>query len=105
MKDYNIVVRQHARDRANVPEVNDDYLSKFFRDGKYSRFTLSNKQLLDPEGLLGRMTSASYMPSPTDEARFSALKQDASSLFKSYEKMGKVRLVYDTQIFLGRIQN
>jgi len=50
------------------------------------------------------MMSASYMPSPTDEARFSALKQDAGSLFKSYEKMGKVRLVYDTLIFLGRIQ-
>jgi len=104
MKDYDHVIRKRAKDRANVPEVNDHYLSRFFRDAKYSRFQLSSKQLLDFEGLLGRMMSASYMPSPTDEARFSALKQDAGSLFKSYEKMGKVRLVYDTLIFLGRIQ-
>ncbi len=104
MKDCDEVVRKHAKDRANVPEVNNHYLSKFFRDAEYSRFQVSNRQLLDFEGLLGRMMSASYMPSPTNETRFSALKEDAGSLFKSYEKMGKVRLAYDTVIFLGRIQ-
>lgn len=105
MKNYDEVIRKYAKDRAKVPEVNDNYLSRFFKDGNYSRFLLSNEQLLDFEGLLGRMTSASYMPSTADKARFNALKQDADALFQSTEKLGRVRLVYDTVIFLGRIQN
>jgi ubiquinone/menaquinone biosynthesis C-methylase UbiE len=104
MKDYDEVIKKHARDRATVPEINDEYLSSFFRDAKYSRFLLANEQLLDFEGLLARMASASYMPSPTDEERFSSLRQDAGALFNSYEKTGKVRMLYDTVIFLGQIR-
>ena len=105
MKDYDQLVKKYAKDRAKVPDITDDYLSMFFRERKYSRFLLSNEQSLDLEGLLGRMTSASYMPSPADEKRFNALERDAGTLFKSYENKGRVRLLYDTMIFLGQVQN
>jgi len=105
MQGYEAVIAKHARDRAIVPKVDDDYLSKFFRGGKYKRFDLRNEQFLDLEGLVGRIASASYMPSVKDEEEFEALKDDASLLFKANQNIGKVRLLYDTTIFLGQIQN
>ncbi len=104
MQGYETIIAKHARDRANVPEVSADYLSKFFREGKYKKFTLRNEQFLDFEGLLGRMASASYMPNVRDGERFHAMKDDASILFESNTQTGRVRLLYDTVIFLGQIQ-
>jgi len=103
MREYDQIVSRYARDRANVPNIDDAYLSGFFRKGKYSKFSLPNEQLLDFEGLLGRMTSASYMPNPSDEEQFALLRKDVARIFKTYEKRGKVRMLYDTAVFLGKI--
>jgi SAM-dependent methyltransferase len=103
MKEYDQVVTKYARNRANVPGIDDAYLSRFFKNGNYSKFSLPNEQLLDAEGLLSRMTSASYMPSPSEEERFATLKQEVTRLFNRYEKMGRVRVLYETTIFLGKI--
>src|SRR5256712_3741616 len=67
MKEYDQIVSKYATVRAIVPTIAHAYLSQFFKSRKYSKFVMSNEQLLDLEGLLGRMTSASYMPSPSDE--------------------------------------
>ena len=103
MREYDQIVSRYARDRANVPNIDDAYLSGFFRKGKYSKFSLPNEQLLDFEGLLGRMTSASYMPNPSDEEQFALLRKDVARIFKTYEKRGKVGMLYDTTVFLGKI--
>ncbi len=104
MQGYEAIIAKHARDRANVPAIGDDYFSKFFRDGKYSMFILRNEQFLDFEGLLGRIASASYMPNVTDQERFQGLREDASLLFKARGQTGTVRLLYDAVILLGQIQ-
>jgi SAM-dependent methyltransferase len=109
MRDYEDVVQSHARDRAEVLDVwraepwKEDNLSAFFHERKYRRFNLQNEQFLDLEGLLGRMLSASYMPNFSDETRFNALKTDVSKLFETWQKEGRVRLLYDTQISLGPV--
>jgi ubiquinone/menaquinone biosynthesis C-methylase UbiE len=103
MKDYDLIVKKYARNRASVPSIDDTYLSKFFKNGKYSKFSLPNEQTLVLEGLLGRMTSASYMPSPSDEYQFAMLREDVGRLFKRYEKLGRVRSLYDTSVLLGKL--
>lgn len=103
MKDYDQIVRRYARNRASVPSIDDAYLPRFFKNGKYSKFSLPNEQLLDLEGLLGRMTSASYMPSPSDQDHFALLRENVARLFKTHEKLGKVRMLYDTTVLLGKI--
>ncbi len=103
MKDYDQIVRKYARNRASVPTIDGDYLSRFFKGGKYSKFSLTNEQLLDFEGLLGRITSASYMPNPSDGDQFALLSEDISRLFQTYRKLGKVRMLYDTTVLLGKI--
>ncbi len=109
MKAYEEAVQKHARDRAEVLDVwraepwKEDNLSAFFQERKYSRFNLPNEQFLDLEGLIGRMMSASYMPSIDETERFNALNLDVSRLFKDWEKAGTVRLLYETVITIGRI--
>ena len=102
MKEYDQIVSKYARDRANVPTIDNVYLSRFFKSRRYSKFSMSNEQLLDFEGLLGRMTSASYMPSPSDKKQFATMKEAIARLFRTYERMGKVRMRYDTTVFLGK---
>lgn len=75
MKDYDVIVRKYARNRASVPSIDDIYLPMFFKNGKYSKFSLPNEQTLDLEGLLGKMTSASYMRSPSGENQFAHVER------------------------------
>jgi ubiquinone/menaquinone biosynthesis C-methylase UbiE len=103
MKEYDSLVRRHARDRAKVPEINNAFLSSWFGNGMFKKFNLSNEQFLDLEGLAGRIMSASYMPNSSEKEKFAALKDDISQLFLSHAQKGKVRLLYDTRVFLGKI--
>ena len=103
MKEYDSLVRRHARDRAKVPEINNAFLSSWFRDGMFKKFNLSNEQFLDLEGLGGRIMSASYMPNSSEKEKFTALKNDISHLFGSHAEKGKVRMLYETRVFIGKI--
>lgn len=96
--------RIYGRDRARVPNIDHDFLSKFYDQGKYSKFLLPNYQTLDLEGLFSRMTSASYMPHSDETETFSALQRDVEKLFRSNENHGKVKLAYDTSFFLGQLR-
>lgn len=68
----------------------------------FSVFTLSNEQILDFEGLKGRLLSSSYMPSAAD-MRFGEMTKNLFVLFSRFEEKGKIRIQYDTNIFYGMI--
>lgn len=104
MKEYDQVIQKYARDRAKVPDINDEYLAKFYSQGKYAKFLLPNFQILDLEGLVSRMTSASYMPQSGENVTYRALRGDVEELFASHESCGRVKLVYNTSVFLGQIR-
>ena len=104
MQDYQAIVAKHQTDRAAVPEVSDDVLSRLFKGGLFKKVVIPNQQFLDQEGLLGRFASASYMPNVQDDERFNTLKKDVSRLFETWEKSGKVRLLYETVICLGAVR-
>ncbi|OLD95477.1 MAG: hypothetical protein AUI36_46130 [Cyanobacteria bacterium 13_1_40CM_2_61_4] len=103
MKEYDSLIGRHARNRAKVPEINKAFQSSWFRDGMFREFNLSNEQFLDLEGLAGRIMSASYMPSSSETEKFTSLKSDISHLFRLHAEKGKVRMVYNTRVFLGKI--
>ena len=103
MKSYRALIRRNERHLADAPDVDAEYVSLFFRDGKYSKFTAPNEQVLDYEGLLGRLASASYMPTPADGRRYTRFEREVRRLFKSHESNGRVRLVYQTNVFIGEV--
>lgn len=99
---YLEVVKRHQRDFAKVPGIGAKSLARYFKDRKYSKFEAPNEQSLDFQGLLGRLLSASYMPSPRERGGFEELRKDVLRLFKRFDRDGRVKLRYRTEIYIGR---
>ena len=60
-----------------------------------------NTQEFDFEGLMGRMLSASYMPSESD-AIFPAMIDELRLRFAKHAENGKIKLLYDTRIYYSQ---
>jgi SAM-dependent methyltransferase len=74
----------------------------FFR-GEMKRHTFANEQQFDQEGLLGRMLSSSYAPTP-DHPHYPPLRAGLQQLFEQYQVNGRVSFPYETELFIGRLQ-
>lgn len=101
MDDYDRIIDRNAV-KSETPDIDAKYLEKFFDSKDYMEFTVSNEQVLDFEGLLGRATSASYLPSKGDPG-YDLLESDLRKLFDTYQRDGKIVLRYGTLLFLGQI--
>jgi SAM-dependent methyltransferase len=99
---YAKVVTRYSRDRKKIPPVTDRLASAYFDKGEFSKFDLPNEQILSFRGLLGRLISASYVPTPKDKD-FRAFEEDVREVFDSYSVKGRVRLAYDTEILVGKV--
>lgn len=86
---------RHDRDRSAALEA-------FFRAG-YERHVLPNEQALDLEGLQGRLLSSSYTP-PAGDPRRGSLLEEAAAIFAEHARADRVRLQYDTEVYLGRLR-
>ncbi len=102
MTEYDRIVNTYARNRSNVPDIDDRRLSKLF--SSYKKFLLPNKQVLSFEGLVGRVLSASYAPSANDKARTALLRKDLHKLFLKYSRGGRVTLMYSTRVYIGELR-
>mgnify|MGYP006206225805 CR=1 FL=1 len=72
--------------------------------GGYRRFDYDNEQSFDFAGLKGRLLSSSYAPPaghPLHEPMISELRR----IFDEHSEGGKVRLLYRTDLFLGKLQD
>jgi len=103
MRAFQEVTDRNERPRKNIPDVDSRYASRFFQDGNFSKVILKNEQFLDYEGLVGRLLSASHMPTPRERGRIIKLRRDVRALFDAYESGGTVRLLYDTRLFIGKV--
>lgn len=100
---YEALVREFATDYLSVrhENVSDDEIAAFFR-GPYETPVFDNVQVLDFEGLRGRLASSSYMPAP-GAARHPAMIDALRALFAKHERDGVVELPYDARLYAGRL--
>lgn len=77
--------------------LDENKLREFFQKD-FSRKTFQNIQMLDFQGLKGRVVSSSYMPSESDES-FEPMVIELTTLFDKYAENGKIEILYDTNIF------
>jgi SAM-dependent methyltransferase len=73
----------------------------FFGPGGWKRHVFENFQVLEWEGLRGRLMSSSYAPPlghPGHEPMLAALR----ALFDRSQRSGSVRMEYETELYLGR---
>jgi SAM-dependent methyltransferase len=100
---YESLLRTHGTDYS---QVRHDWrragaLEEFFPEG-FERAVLPNEQVLDYEGLRGRLGSSSYVPPPGDP-RHEAMLADLRTLFEAHEEAGTVRMTYDCEVLTGCI--
>src|SRR2546428_1340971 len=88
MKGYDKIVSKYGRNRANVPNIDHNYLSRFFKNGGYKESSISNEPILEFVVLFHRITYASYITSPPDEKQFDALGGRADRFVRAYQKPG-----------------
>jgi ubiquinone/menaquinone biosynthesis C-methylase UbiE len=80
--------------------ISNDILEAFFQS-KFQKAVFQNSQILDFEGLRGRIMSSSYMPTE-ENSRFEQMITELKNLFIKYEKNEKIEILYDTNIYYGQ---
>ena len=89
----------NARERAD-----DNSVYAFFGPNPVDKTLFANAQTLDFDALLGRLLSSSYAPReghPSHRSMVDALR----SLFDRHAENGRVAMLYDTRLYLGRLDS
>jgi SAM-dependent methyltransferase len=102
---YEAFLQRWGTDYQAVSEryADGEALDAFFGGMRYERHRFENAQDFDREGLRGRLLSSSYTPGPDDPNRGPMLEALAA-LHAEHAVAGRVRFEYDTELFLGRLQ-
>lgn len=91
----------YQRVREAYPEA--QVMQEFFGAVTPARI-LPNEQVLDWEGLVGRLRSSSYAPEE-GHPNYAPMLADLEQLFRANEKDGQVRMQYATHAYYGRLGN
>ena len=102
LKEYEQLLLKHANDYGIVRHENiqDGELENFFQQ-PFERATFSNHQILDLNGLKGRLLSASYMPNEGDP-KYEPMIKDLTNVFVKHERDGRITILYDTNVFYSQ---
>ena len=105
MDGYQRIIDTYGLDYTEVDHaqvITEETLAGFFGAGGYAEHNFANQQILDVEGVVGRLSSTSYMPAP-DHPRYDALVEAVHNLVAQTAERGKVAMIYDTQLYVGRL--
>ncbi len=101
--DYEQFLLKYADDYTKVrhENINADRLKAFFQKD-FRTVVFSNSQVLDLDGLVGRVLSSSYMPTASDE-RFPQVKKELQALVAKHSENGNIEILYDTTVHYMQI--
>ncbi|MCC7293966.1 MAG: class I SAM-dependent methyltransferase [Phycisphaerales bacterium] len=105
LADYEAFLHEYGIDYARVKHQNaqdDGRIARFFGDARVALHTFANVQPADFDGLVGRTTSCSYMPSRQHE-RYPAMLARLRELFAAHQSSGGVAFEYETRVYVGRM--
>lgn len=92
----------YRRVREAYPEAR--VMQEFFGAFTVSQKILPNEQVLDWEGLVGRLRSSSYAPQE-GHPNYAPMLADLEQLFRANEEDGRVRMQYATHAYYGHLAN
>lgn len=103
LREYEALLQTHGTDYRQVAHTNitAEQLEDFFGTG-YRRLTFPNEQALDYPGLQGRLLSSSYTPAAGDLRREPMLAE-LRRIFEEHQQDGQVSILYQTELFVGRV--
>jgi SAM-dependent methyltransferase len=99
LAEYEKLLLKYASDYTKVrhDNINEESLRAFF-EGDFRTATLANKQVFDFDGIKGRVSSSSYMPSESD-ALYSTMVEELRTLFDKHAESDRIQVFYDTNVF------
>lgn len=103
LREYEQLLLEFGTDYKEVrhEKVTIELISEFFQT-EFKKVTFQNRQILDYEGLKGRMLSSSYIPSE-ENPRFGEMIKTLQGIFTKHQKNDTIQILYDTNLFYGRI--
>jgi len=102
LEDYEALLRRYAPEYDAVAQLRaqEDGISRFF-GRKPELATFANRQVLDFDGLAGRVMSASYAPMP-GRPEHEPLMAGLREVFDRHQQDGKVVFPYETLVYFGQ---
>lgn len=97
--DYEDVVREYSPETSRI---DPDAIDTVYGHHNWTLAEFDNRQLLDLEGLQGRLASSSYAPL-LGSPKFTAMMESLARLFVRHQRDGRVALLYDAKVYAGRI--
>lgn len=102
LRDYESLLLEYGSDYKEVRHENSyANIEKFFA-GRYQRAFFENHQILDFDGLRGRLLSSSYVPA-ADHPRREPMLRDLQHLFEQDQRKGRVDLEYEVRMYFGQL--
>jgi SAM-dependent methyltransferase len=103
---YERLLDVYRTDRGEVEfwRRSDEMADAFFGPGSFEKATFDNEQVLDLDGLRGRLLSISYVPAQGEPGSGEMLR-NAEEIFRKHQTGGKVTVEYDTKVYYGRLEN
>jgi ubiquinone/menaquinone biosynthesis C-methylase UbiE len=88
---------KEVRHEKTTAEIKD-----FFAPAAFRERVFQSEQILDYEGMEGRLLSSSYTPQPGDK-NYQPMLKAMRRIFDEHEVNGRVGLEYDTRVFYGTL--
>lgn len=105
MKNYMNLLHTFGTDFKEVVHTNvDQPRLQAFYGGEFVKRTLPNEQRFDQEGLRSRLLSSSYTP-PLGHPNHEPMLADLDRVFEENQEGGEVRMIYGTEIYVGRLHD
>lgn len=104
LRAYEDCIRMFATDYREVDHKNitAQTFDDFYGKGNYKMQSFDNAQLVDYEGLKGRLLSSSYIPTE-EHPDFNFMLSVLKKVFTRFAENGKVSIDYDTKIYYGTL--
>lgn len=104
MAGYETLLLAHATDRSGISghDPDESALRRFFGGPLPPPLSFPHHQVLDAEGLRGRLLSSSFLPTASDPGG-PAMLDALDRLFGEHRKDGVVRFEYETRAWAGTI--
>ncbi|HEX2182321.1 MAG TPA: class I SAM-dependent methyltransferase [Rubrobacteraceae bacterium] len=101
---YERLLQAYRTDRGEIEIWRQDaaMADSLFGPGSFERATFDNKQVLDLDGLEGRLLSVSYVPA-LGEPGSEAMLREAQRIFEEHGRGGAVTVEYDTEVYYGHL--
>ncbi|SFD56569.1 Methyltransferase domain-containing protein [Chitinophaga sp. CF118] len=103
-KDYEVLLQEFGTDYKEVGHkdiATDEKLTAFFAPAALEKATFANNQVLDYEGVKGRLLSSSYIPAP-GAPNYQPMLDVLEKIFNKHAADEKVVFGYTTKVYMGK---